>query len=69
MKSKIIVVVFGICTLLGSFMVNAEERPMGFCQIFGNGDYLQGNARYRFTDGQNPAVDEKQRCRSAQVSW
>ncbi len=30
MKNKMIAVVFGISTLLGSFMVNAEERPMGF---------------------------------------
>jgi len=30
MKSNIISVVFGICMLSGSFMVNAEERPMGF---------------------------------------
>jgi len=30
MKNKAGIIIFGICTLLGSFMANADERPMGF---------------------------------------
>lgn len=45
MKSKILIIVIGISTLFGSFLVNAEERPMGFFVTstgMGNGADLGG---------------------------